>query len=186
MSAKKPRHLQQISAHALYYKWLYKPFSGGLIMSIASTVSNYLAEHDVDYDVLMHPHTATSSESAEASHVPGTRLAKSVILEDDQGYLMVVLPANRQVDLGELHRQLNRNLGLATEHELGSLFSDCEIGALPAVGPAYGLETVVDDMLAEQPEIYFEAGDHEQLIHVSAETFLSLLGDNARHGCFSH
>jgi len=155
-------------------------------MAIASTVSNYLAEHDVAYDVLTHPHTATSGESAQAAPVPGTRLAKSVVLEDEQGYLMVVLPSNRQIDLGELHRQLNRNLGLATEGELGSLFNDCEIGALPAMGPAYGMETVVDDALAEQSDIYFEAGDHEQLIHVSAETFQILLGESARHGRFSH
>ena len=155
-------------------------------MAIASTVSDYLAEHDVAYDVLTHPHTATSGETAEASHVPGARLAKSVILEDDMGYLMVVLPSNRSVNMSELHRQLNRNLGLAAENELVSLFRDCEIGALPAMGPAYGLETVVDDELAEQPDIYFEAGDHEQLIHVSGEVFHTLMGDRIRHGQFSH
>ena len=155
-------------------------------MAIAMTVSNYLDEHGVEYDVLSHPHTATSGQSAQASHVPGTRLAKSVILEDDLGYLMVVVPASCQVDLGELHRQMNRNLGLATESELGQLFRDCEIGALPALGPAYGIETVVDDLIAEQPDIYFEAGDHEQLIHVSAEAFSTLLGEGAAHGRFSH
>jgi Ala-tRNA(Pro) deacylase len=155
-------------------------------MAIAMTVSNYLDEHGVDYDILSHPHTATSGQSAEAAHVPGTRLAKSVLLEDDGGYLMVVLPSNRQVDLGELHRQMNRSLGLATESELVRLFSDCEIGALPALGPAYGIETVVDDAIAEQPDIYFEAGDHEQLVHVSAETFSALLGDSTRYGQFSH
>ena len=48
------------------------------------------------------------------------------------------------------------------------------------------LETVVDDLLAEQPDIYFEAGDHEQLIHVSAEVFQMLLGDRIQHGQFSH
>jgi Ala-tRNA(Pro) deacylase len=155
-------------------------------MAIASTVSDYLAENDVAYDVLAHPHTATSSETAEASHVPGARLAKSVIVGDDLGYLMVVLPSNRTVNLGELHRQLNRNLGLVTENELRGLFRDCEVGALPPMGPAYGLETVVDDVLAEQPDIYFESGDHEQLIHVSAEAFHALLGERARHGQFSH
>jgi Ala-tRNA(Pro) deacylase len=155
-------------------------------MSIAITVSDFLAEHDVEYDVLLHAHTTSSGETAESSHVPGARLAKSVILEDDQGYLMVVLPASRQVDLGELHRVLNRNLGLAMENELGHLFSDCEIGALPAIGPAYGVETIVDDSIAEQPDVYFEAGDHEQLIHVSAEVFQALLGEGVRHGQFSH
>ena len=155
-------------------------------MAIASTVSHFLAEHDVAYDVLSHPHTATSGESAEASHVPGSRLAKSVVLEDEQGYVMVVLPASRHVDLRELHRQLNRDLGLATETELGTLFSDCEIGALPAVGPAYGMETLIDEAIAEQPDIYFEAGDHEQLIHVSAEAFETLMGDRVQRGRVRH
>jgi len=157
----------------------------GLAMAIASTVSNYLRAQDVEYDVLTHPHTATSGESAQAAHVPGSRLAKSVILEDEQGYLMVVLPSTRQVNMQELHRQLNRNLVLATENELGGLFADCEIGALPPIGSAYGVETVVDDTLAEQPDIFFEAGDHEQLIHVSAETFQTLLGERIQRGCFS-
>lgn len=155
-------------------------------MAIATTVSNYLAEHDVDYDILSHSHTRSSGESAQAAHIPGARLAKSVILGDDLGYLMVIVPANRHIDLGELHRQLNRNLGLATESELGRLFGDCEVGALPALGPAYGIETVVDDLIAEQPEIYFEAGDHEQLIHVSAESFGALLGERVEHGRYSH
>ena len=147
-------------------------------MAIAATLSNYLMAQDVEYDVLTHPHTATSGESAQAAHVPGSRLAKSVILEDDQGYLMVVLPSSRQVNMQELHRQLNRNLVLATESELGGLFADCEIGALPPIGSAYGVETVVDDAIAE-------AGDHEQLVHVSAETFQSLLGENVQRGHFS-
>jgi len=99
---------------------------------------------------------------------------------------MVVVPSSRHVDLGEIHRQLNRDLGLATESELGRLFMDCELGALPAVGPAYGMETVVDDTLAEQADIYFEAGDHEQLIHVTAEAFQTLMGGGIRYGRFSH
>jgi len=154
-------------------------------MTIASTVSNYLRAQDVEYDVLTHPHTATSGESAQAAHVPGSRLAKSVILEDEQGYLMVVLPSTRQVNMRELHRQLNRNLVLATENELGGLFTDCEVGALPPIGSAYGVETVVDDAIAEQPDIFFEAGDHEQLIHGSAETFQALLGESVQRGHFS-
>lgn len=155
-------------------------------MAIAMTVSEYLADHGVAYDVLTHPHTLTSHQSARASHVPGGRLAKSVVLEDDDGYVMVVVPSDRHVDLGELHRLMNRNLGLASEYELRSLFSDCETGALPAIGPAYGIETLVDEAIAEQAEVWFEAGDHEQLIHVSHEDFTALMGEGVRRGRFSH
>jgi len=153
-------------------------------MTIASRVADYLVGHDVDFEVIDHPHAATSMETAQLAHVPGDRMAKSVVLEDDQGYLLAVLPASCRVDLGELHRQTNRSLGLATEYELTALFEDCEPGAVPPLGFAYDVETIVDDSLVEQPDVYFEAGDHERLIHVSGEAFESLMGD-VQHSHFS-
>lgn len=153
-------------------------------MGIASGVINYLVDQNVDFEVVTHPHSASSLETARSAHVSGNNIAKSVVLEDDRGYLLAVLPANSRVDLGELHRLTSRSLGLATEFELGALFEDCETGAVPPLGSAYELETIVDDSLAEQPDIYFEAGDHEQLIHVSAEVFDYLMADS-RHSDFS-
>jgi Ala-tRNA(Pro) deacylase len=153
-------------------------------MTIANRVSDYLAEQDADYEIVSHPHSSTSMESAQLAHVPGDRIAKSVVLEDDRGYLLAVLPASCKVDLGELHRQTNRNLGLATEYELDALFEDCEPGAVPPFGNVYEMDTIVDETLVEQSDIYFEAGDHECLVHVSAETFETLLAD-AQHSEFS-
>ncbi len=146
-------------------------------MSIANRVSEYLAEQGADFDILSHPHSSTSLESAQLAHVAGQRIAKSVVLGDERGYLLAVLPASCRVDLGELHRLTNRNLGLATEQEVGALFEDCEPGAVPPFGNVYDMDTIVDESLVEQSDIYFEAGDHECLVHVSAETFENLLAD---------
>lgn len=144
-------------------------------MAIASTVSRYLTQRRLPYEVLCHSHTKSSIETAQAAHIPTVRMAKSVVLGDDLGYVMAILPASCRLDIGELHRQLNRPLGLVPEQELSALFQDCDIGAVPPMGPAYGMETVVDSTLAEQPDIYLEAGDHEQLIHLSGEDFELLL-----------
>lgn len=153
-------------------------------MSIANRVSKYLAEQEADFDILNHPHSSTSMETAQLAHVPGDRIAKSVVLGDERGYLLAVLPASCRVDLGELHRQTSRNLGLVTEYELGALFEDCEPGAVPPFGNVYDMDMIVDESLVEQSDIYFEAGDHESLVHVSAETFENLLAD-ARHSEFT-
>ncbi len=64
------------------------------------------------------------------------------------------------------------------------LFEDCELGAIPPVGKPYGMEMIVDDSLNEQPDVYFEAGDHTSLIHVNAMAFHRLMAE-ARHGRFS-
>jgi len=144
---------------------------------------NHLASQRVDYAVVAHPPAWSSQQTAANAHVPGQCLAKSVLLEDDAGYVLAVVPADSHVDLAQVHHLTNRRLGLATEYELASLFEDCDLGAIPPLGLLYGLETLVDDRLAEQPDVYFEAGDHEQLIHVSAETFDSLT-EGARHSSF--
>ncbi len=149
-------------------------------MGMAATLQRYLIRQGVDYDVVAHPQTGCSLETAQAAHIPGGRLAKGVILEDEVGYLMAVVPASRHLRLGAVRALLHRNVDLATEPELEALFEDCAPGAVPPLGPAYGLETVVDESLAEQPELYFEAGDHEELVHVPTERFFELLGSAHR------
>ena len=149
-------------------------------MAIAHTLESYIAERGIPYEVISHAHSHSSAQTAEFAHVPGDRLAKSVILEDDDGYVMAVLPATCHVKLGRLSRELNRRLRLATENTLPDLFGDCEMGAIPPVGLAYGVSTIVDDDIAQQPEIYFEAGDHEKLIRMSREDFGTLMNHAGR------
>ena len=146
-------------------------------MASVNRVVDYLVEQGAEFDMVSHPYTATSAETAQCAHIPGDRIAKSVLLEDEFGYLLAVVPASSKVDLGELHRHTSRNLGLSTESQLSALFSDCEPGAVPPLAKVYDLEAIVEDHLAEQTDVYFEYGDHEQLIHVSGETFVNLMGD---------
>jgi Ala-tRNA(Pro) deacylase len=153
-------------------------------MSIAHTLEDYIVQQGIHYDVVMHPHTRSSMETAEAAHIPGDALAKAVILEDEDGYLMAVVPATHHIRLGKLRQQLRRELRLSTEHDIARIFKDCVTGAIPPLGMLYGLPTVVDDALAERSDLYFEAGDHEELIHLDGSEFDSLYA-TARHGRFS-
>jgi Ala-tRNA(Pro) deacylase len=147
-------------------------------MTIAVSVQDRLAREGVPYNIITHEHTRDSAHSAQAARVPGDRLAKCVMLGDDSGYVMAVIPTTHKVDLGAVHRELSRELGLATERELTDLFKDCEPGAIPPLGSAYGIDVVLDHNLADAPDVYFEAGDHTSLIHVSGRDFLKLMGNS--------
>ena len=80
--------------------------------------------------------------------------------------------------------QLGSDVELANEYEIEELFDDCVQGAIPPAGECYGLDTVVDDSIEDQPEVYLEGGDHETLVHMSHAQF-ALLTATARHGSFS-
>lgn len=154
-------------------------------MAIAMTLQQTMHDFDIPFDVISHDKTRTSNETASVTHVSGNCLAKTVILEDELGYVMVVIPASHHVMMSAVDDVMRRKLTLANEVELPRLFTDCELGAIPPIGDAYGIETMVDDSLAEQTDIYFEAGDHELLVHVSNEQFDTMMVD-ALHGHFSY
>lgn len=153
-------------------------------MSIPSRLALYLDQRGTRYEVCTHELSRTSAETARSARVPPHLLAKSVILEDDTGCLMAVLPADQSVMLGELSRMLGRHdLRLADETRIAELFGDCDRGAVPAVGMAWGLETIVENELEGNDVVYMEGGDHERLLRMSRDQFHTLMSGE-RHGHF--
>jgi Ala-tRNA(Pro) deacylase len=146
-------------------------------MSIAARVKWYLDVNRVKYDVIFHPYAETSAQTARVAEIPMDKLAKAVLLEDDRGYVMPILPASKQLDLAKVKRELRRDLTLATEQDAEVLFFDCESGAIPAIGTAYGIPTIIDDELLGLGDIYFEGGDHMDLVHMDGAVFFSLIPD---------
>lgn len=152
-------------------------------MSIAPQLRQFLDEAKADYDIVDHQPTQSALDSARSANIPAERVAKAVLLdtaEDD--HLLAVLPSDRRVELSELRSELGSKPRLADEAEIGKVFRDCEVGAVPPVG--YGVRTIVDDSIGQQSDVYFEAGDHKSLIHMTRGEFTRLTKD-AGHGQFS-
>lgn len=151
-------------------------------MNIAPRVQDYLAARQCAYELVAHPLSANSHESARTAHVRASALAKAVVLKDRGGaYVLAVLPSSAHVVPAQLGRALHREpLTLAREAELAGLFTDCAWGALPPLGRLYGLPTIVEQDLDEERDVYFEAGDHEHLVHMAQAEFYRLTCDAPR------
>ena len=63
---------------------------------------------------------------------------------------------------------------MGTEEEMDRLFPDCERGAIPPFGSVYHLPTLVDESLAEDEQIVFEAHNHEEAIRMAYRDFEAL------------
>lgn len=153
-------------------------------MGMAITLREYLDRKGVGFDLVEHEYAPSSSRAAAAAHLSGDQVAKAVLLVDDSGYLLAAVPATHRIQLGLLHRCYRRHFGLATEEDLETLFDDCECGAVPPLGEPYGLDVLVDMHLARCRDIYFEAGDHREFVHMRGQDFRALL-EGADHGYFS-
>lgn len=143
-------------------------------MTIAPRTRSFLEQRGVAYTLLPHSRAASARGAALAAHVPPERLAKAVLLNDAQGYLLAVVPASHRIELQRLGEHLGRKLELASERELAAIFSDCEIAAIPPFGPAYGIPTAVDEALLHLTEAYFEAGHPEALGRMAGADFAAL------------
>lgn len=154
-------------------------------MAIARKIDKALAETGVEYEIIAHERTESASRTAQASHVSGNQVTKTVILHDGERYVVGVVPSTHRLELDTLGQFLNRRLTLATEAETARLFDDCALGADPPLGAPYGLPVVIDEALFDEDEVYFEGGDHQSLVHVSSEAFSTLVRD-ARRARFSH
>ena len=145
-------------------------------MSVSPRLENYLCQAHIDYDVVHHGFTDNAYDSACSASVPTSNVVKAVILRDrtDNKYVVAAIPATHKVSLPWINKELNRDLILANEDELKGLFPDCLPGAIPGLGQAYDIDMIWDDQLQAQRDLYFEAGNHEDLVHISREQFALL------------
>ena len=150
---------------------------------LAPQLRQFLDESRAEYDVVVHTPTQSALENARSCDVPAEQVAKAVLLDTaDDEHLLAVIPSDRRIELSELRSELGRKPRLADEAEIGKVFKDCEVGALPPVG--YDVATIVDDSLDKQSDVYFEAGDHKSLVHMEGAEFSRVM-KGARHGQFS-
>ena len=151
-------------------------------MAIATTLINYLEEKastTISWNTSIPP---LHSPQPGLLQLPAHQVAKAVVLRDDDGYVVSVLPTNHSLEIDWVNEELNRNLELALEEEFKTLFKDCEPGAVPALGEAYGLQVIWDDDLLYTADVYIEAGDHEHLIWLDRKAFKKLMSVTASHG----
>jgi len=135
-------------------------------------LKEFLDTNGVKYVSIVHSKAYTAQEVAASAHVPGKSLAKVVIVELDGEMAMAVLPANRKVVLQDL-REITRGdrVKFVAEDKFKNRFPDCEIGAMPPFGNLYGMEVYAAKSLAENDEIAFNAGSHEEIIKLAYRDF---------------
>jgi len=150
-------------------------------MPISKQVQRYLTAKDIPFELVHHRPGGSAAESALNAKIPLMSLAKAVILSDHQGlHLMAVIPGSNKVKLNRMEKITRSNLSLAPEDQLESIFKDCDITAIPAIGPAFNILTWYDICLLEHDKLYIESGDHQCLIELSRNDFINAMESSFR------
>jgi len=128
-------------------------------------VAKFLKREKVKFQLRHHPARFTAQEVAAAEHITGEEVAKVVIVKADDAFAMCVLPATYVLDMKRAKKALGaKSVRLATEEEIGGLFPDCEVGAMPPFGAEYNLPVYVEEHLSGDEQILVPAGTHEDSV----------------------
>jgi Ala-tRNA(Pro) deacylase len=147
-------------------------------------LQEFLDANGVKYEVKPHREAYTSQEIAAASHISGRTMAKVVMVKRGTGMVMTVLPAACKLGTDRLEKILGTSgVTIAREHEFAGLFPDCDTGAMPPFGNLYGLEVFVDDEVAKNAQIVFQAGNHHELVIMSYADFDRLVQPKVAEFC---
>ena len=141
----------------------------------AKRLKEFLDSRQVKYVTINHSLAYTAQEIAQSAHIPGNRLAKTVMFKLDGKMAMAVLPGSEKVDRDLLkHATGAKNVELASELEFKDQFPECEPGAMPPFGNLYGMPVFASKSLRSD-EIAFNAGSHTELISMSYKDFEKLV-----------
>jgi Ala-tRNA(Pro) deacylase len=154
------------------------------IMNALHRMERFLDQHMIPFEIVAHPHSQTSVETARAAGLPPNRVAKGVLLDGVGCQMVAMIPADQEVHLGKLGLDHGVDFSLADEASVSRLFSECDPGVVPGLPNAWGVEMVWDDDLMAQPDVYLEGGDHERLLHIETRYLREVFGD-APHCHFS-
>jgi Ala-tRNA(Pro) deacylase len=151
-------------------------------MAIYRKLQEFLDKNQVEYTHHAHRVAYTAKEVASAENISAHDVAKVVIFLSEHGYGMAVLPADSVVDLEQLRACLGMSrLRLATETEIGELFPDCELGAMPPVGTLFDMPVYVDSTLAGDHKIAFNAGTHRDVVYLQYADYERLVKPSLIH-----
>lgn len=139
-----------------------------------SRLQHFLNMNRVPHSVLEHAPAFRSQLAAATLHVPGRRMAKTVILQGQSQSYLAVLPSCYQVDLGRFAKAVGEPVKLASELRIRELFPDCDLGAIPPFGRLYGVETYIDESLTGEEEIVFPSGSQSDAMRMSYRDFQDL------------
>jgi Ala-tRNA(Pro) deacylase len=146
-------------------------------MSLPNRLKSFLDSNQIPYESLPHSTTYTAQGTAAVMQISGKDVAKTIVVRAGtagEETILAVLPGSRHAKLDKLSAAVGKPVRLATELEFSDLFPDCELGAMPPFGALYNLPVYVDESLAKDKEVVFNAGTHHDAVRMAYEDFVRL------------
>jgi Ala-tRNA(Pro) deacylase len=140
-----------------------------------SAVTEHLEQRGSAFELLAHRQVYTATDEARALGIDAGEVLKTLAVRTGPGYVLVVIPASRRLDLHLVREALaDHQARLATEEELGRDFASYQLGALPPLGTLLGSQLFIDPEVLGHDLVVFAAGTQTESVRIrTRELFAS-------------
>ena len=174
-------------------------------MAIPKKVINFLEKGKVKYEAIGHRTVYTAFDKAKTlkrgplaggwrvGRSPGKMVGKTLILKMDGKLTVVLIPANKNLDLQKFKKLAKalpaaclpdrqgrqvKKIDFASERLIKNKFKGVKVGAIPPFGNLWGLRTFIDNFLMREKEIILNGGDYNFSIKLKSKEIKKLVPDS--------
>jgi len=135
-----------------------------------AAITEQLQRKGVPFETLTHGKAFTSLDEAHSLGIAPDEVLKTLIVDTAAGHALIVLPADRRVDMRLVEKAVDdKHAHLATEEGLARDFPGIELGALPPIGSVLGAATFVDPEVMQREMVVFAAGSTTESVRIRTE-----------------
>lgn len=149
-------------------------------MPIIKKLANYLKSEKIKYEELKHKTVYTAHDKAKTLRVPEKIIAKTLVLKADKNFVLVLIPANKNLDKAKFKKTVNdwkkkkgqklaKKIDFVTEVWIKNNLKGIKIGAIPPFGKLWQLPAFLDKTLLKEKEIILNGGNYNFSVKVKTK-----------------
>lgn len=161
----------EVPQHDLDVLGIMHQDQGNKVMAL---IKSRLDEIGAEYRLVEHEPVRTSEQAAKVRGSKLSDAAKAMVLKSEEffnKYLMVVIPADRQLNLDKVSSKLNEKFRVATEEEVVQ-YTGIKVGGVPPFGRLLGMEVYFDKSLYMKDDIVFNCGRKDRSIFTKSASLV--------------
>jgi len=148
-------------------------------MPIPKQIKNYLDKRGAKYAIVTHKKVYTAYDAAQTLKKKLDEIVKNLLVKTNKGFILVLLPASKRVDLNKLKKLLNakgmgvKKVEIPKEGAMVRIFK-VKPGALGAFGSVHELEVYMDKNLQKVKKAIFPTGSFTDSVEMAIKEFEKL------------
>lgn len=143
-------------------------------MPIPKKIKSYLDKQGVDYEEIAHKTVYTAYDVAQTLKKELKEIAKNLIIKADNTYALVIVPADKRLDLNKIKRALKvKKVSIPNEKVIVRVLK-IKPGAVSSFGKLHKLEMLVDKAMLGTKKAIFSTGSVTDSVFLKVKDFIQL------------